>query len=867
MLAPRCRPAKLWPVAGRNLVEPACRWRHLVGLGVGVVVACGPATPPPRAPVAPPSAVLATPAPTTPRLPTAPDELSDDVTPIAYRVELEVDPSAKGYRGTIEIDVDVGQATRTIWLHAAPELTATPTAVTRDGQALAIEAAIPASAGSIVGVMLRDQLGPGPVTLRFEIAADYRDHDGVFAQRASGQRFVYTDFEPVDARRAWPCFDLPRWRAPWTVTIRTPDGVGAYGNTPELSATREGDQIAHRFATTAPLPSYLVAFAVGRFQIVDVPDAPIPTRVLVPGSRGSVALAAKLLGPVLDASVRTIGRPNPWPKLDLVVVPIMNGAMENPGLITIAWSIATAPQTDRAERLLAWVIAHEVAHLWFGDWVTVTEWRELWLNEGIATWQAHRTLAALDPRWRRALDRVDDRLAVSLEDRVAGVHPLRPRTIDEPRALFDHLTYDKGATVMHTLDAWLGADRVSAAMADHLDRHAWGAASSDDLIASLAAIDPGLPIADVVRDAVELPGLPEVTAEIACAPDRATLIVRGLEPARRTVVCARWGGKSAGRACVVTGNGPAPVGLGTSCPTWLVPDDDGGGYYRWQLDAPWWKALARAPLAPTELRVALDAAMDALGAGQTTLDDVTPLLLQAIASADRRLLEPAARWVRVLVAIAPDGPRAQLVQAVGLATDRVLAKLGRAPVANDAPDRAEARALALMLAGTVGGDRKAVRWADKTTAAWLRGAVQPDLVTTTALDIVGVRGSKRRRAELLAVAGKPGRRSDAVNVALGRAIARFPDDDLAPLLAPELPASELMDGIFGALLEDPRRAERVVPLLHGRAAIIALFATGAPCALPAAKDLPANLIRLRDRLAISAAQCQALVARAGSPGL
>ena len=843
-------------------------FRRLLAGVVVVVGACRPAptgsaTPVPAERPTRPAVPPAPPAP-----PVAPAELGDDVAPTAYRLELELDPAARGFRGAIEIDVAIARPTRAIWFHAAPELALTPIAVTRAGAAVA-HAGVVRGVGSIAGVALVERLAPGPATVRLEFAGDYRDREGLFAQSEGGERFVYTDFEPVDARRAFPCFDLPRWRAPWSVTVRTPDGMQAYANMPEDTQTREGDRLVHKFAPTPPLPSYLVAVAVGRFTEVAVPDAPIPARVLVPGG-GDVAMAASLVGPILAATARTIDRAIPWPKLDLVVVPQMSGAMENPGLVTVAARLAVAPRGLDARRLLALVVAHEIAHLWFGDAVTVASWRELWLNEGLATWLADRVLGTMQPPWRDPIDRVNDRLDVFADDGVAGVHPLRPATIATPRALFDRLSYDKGAAVIHTLDAWLGREPVRAALAAHLDRHAWSSAASEDLIASLAAIDGGAPIAAVVADAIANPGVPTVAAEVDCGAAGATLRVQAVGPPRRLAVCARWSG---GRGCVVTGASPAPIALGPRCPDWIVPDDDGVGYYRWQLPARWWAALAAAPLTPAERRAALDSTMVAVGAGQLALGPAVAIVAAAIATGEYRLVEPAGRAARQLLAVAPPAERAALAKAIAAGAERALAVVGRTPVANDDPARARARAGALELAGVIGGDRRAVRWADRATAAWLRGAPQTDEVTGPALAITAARGTPRRRRALLEAARRGAGPAAADAELLGRALATLPDATVAPLLVPPAGAPRVAawTALVGALLEDPRRAAPTVAALADLPAPFLLFATGWPCAMPAGEigirdpDTAAALDRARDRLAVIAAQCQALAARFPPP--
>ena len=470
-------------------------------LALVFLAACGGAPPSPRTtPTLPaPREVVR---PMAPAAPPAPAALSPEVQPTAYRLDVAVDPSASDYHGTVDVDVTIARATDTVWLTAGPDLRVTSATITSAAGAAGATVRRDPDHPELVAVV-----APAPVvgaaTLQLAFAAAFRDRDGLFVQDAGGARVAYTDFEPTEARHAFPCFDDPRWRAPVTVTLRTPDGLGAFANSPELSATREGDVVVHRFAPTPPLPTYLVAFAVGDFAVADVPGAPVPARVIAPVALAHVEHARALVGPLIAASQAWIDRPFPYPKLDLIVVPDMNGAMENPGLITIAADIAVGPSDADARALVALVIAHELAHAWFGGMVTPADWRDLWLNEGLATWMSDRVLRALPTPTRVDAEHVADRLAIAASDPPDG-RALRPRALRHPREVFDQLTYQKGAAVMHMLTAWRGDQAVRAALGAYLDRRPWGVATSDDLIAALAAIDPDQPIAEVTRAAIEL---------------------------------------------------------------------------------------------------------------------------------------------------------------------------------------------------------------------------------------------------------------------------------------------------------------------------------------------------------------------------
>ncbi|HVK73432.1 MAG TPA: M1 family aminopeptidase, partial [Kofleriaceae bacterium] len=654
----------------------------------------------------------------------APAALDVGVHPTAYRLTLELDPDAPDYRGEVEIDVVLAAPRRVVTVHAAAPLEVTAAAATVSGGAPVFARRLVAG-DELVAIELPRALPAGPATLRLEFRAGYRAVDGIFAQTTRGRRYVFSDLEPTDARRAFPCFDEPRFKTPWTVTVRAPDGLRAFGNGPIAAETRQDAWRVTRFATTPPLPSYLVAVAVGAFDVVDVPGAPVPTRLIVPEGRATaVAAAAELLGPILRAAATVVDRPIPFAKVDVAVVPQFGGAMENPGLITIAGELALAPRDDAARRYLAMVLAHEVGHLWFGDQVTLADWREVWLNEGAASWMADATLAAAFPTWATELDRLDDRAAIFVEDALPGAHPIRPRAVGHARELFDALTYERGAAIWHGLEGWLGPARFRAGLGGYLDAHAWGSVTTDDLARALAAAAPGAPVAAVIAAAVERAGPPHVHADVVCRPGRAELRLRTDGAPRPTAVCARWGGAAgpgqageSARACTVV-DGAGALDLGATCPAWVHPNAGAAGYYQWQLPRPWWGRLAAAPLDGSELRDALDAVVPALATGAIDLATARPLLAASVRAGQRRLTAPAIDVYRLLLRTAGAGDAHALRTDLDLATRALLADLGWSPRPDEPPGTDEVRAAALRGAGELVGDRRTIAWARKQVLDW-----------------------------------------------------------------------------------------------------------------------------------------------------
>ncbi|HUQ04410.1 MAG TPA: M1 family aminopeptidase [Kofleriaceae bacterium] len=823
---------------------------YIVALALGAASCGGP----PSAPSGGGDAVLrgaTTPRPpSTPAVLAPPDALSDDVRPRAYRLTLVVDPDATAYRGEVEIDVELAEPTSVIWLNAAEPIVLRSATVTRAGGAGGVldarQITEPDEHG-VVGIELPRALPAGVVTLSIAFAGRYRDGDALFVQEARGRRYLYSDFEPIDARRAFPCFDEPRWKTPWTVTVRAPDGVSVYSNSAPATRTRQGDGwTATRFETTPPLPSYLVAIAAGPFEEVAVPGAPVPARILVPeGRAAAAATAAEVLGPLMRAAVQVIDRPIPFPKIDVVVVPVFGGAMENPGLFTIASDFALAVPGADARRALTRILAHELAHLWFGDQVTLTDWRDVWLNEGAASWMADEIVAAAFPGPAAALDAFDDRADAMLEEVLPGAHPLRPERITHARQLFDAISYKKGGAVWNALEAWMGAPRFRAGLAAYLDAHAWGSVTTADLTRALAAAAPELAVDTVIAAAADRTGVPVVSLEVTCKDGRAEARLRHEAQRRPTPVCVRWAGTGAGRdaaparACVVV-DGAAAIDLGARCPAWIHPADGADGYYQWRLARAWWPALARAPLTVTEQRDALDMLGPSLASGAIGLAEARPLLVAAVRSGERALVLPALDLYRLAMRVtSPDDARA-LAADLRLATRDVLATIGWNARKDDPPGRGDVRGAVLRAAGELAGERPVLVWARRLVRAWRSGAVLPDDVAEAALVVAAVHAGTRERAALLAIARKATAHDDAVAIALGRALAAMPGDAGLEALRQRGAGAAMLDrraelGLVAELLADPRRAAAALEALGASASFYPPVLRTSPwCAPPPA---------------------------------
>src|SRR6185503_17723673 len=312
----------------------------------------------------------------------------------------------------------------------------------------------------------------GDLALHVEFDAAYDAQlVGVYRVTTAAGPAVFSKFEAIYARRAFPCFDEPAFKVPFDVALTVPSSAQVIGNMPIAGESAvDADRKRVRFATTPPLPSYLVAFAVGPFETRSATLAPSAVRA-APLSIGGVAVRGRgedtayalVEAPTLVAEQeRYFGVAFPYPKLDLLAVPdFQSGAMENAGAITFRESVLLVDDrvTSLAQRIqVTSIIAHETAHQWFGDLVTMPWWDDLWLNEGFATFLATRTLRAVRPDIEAELEAVHAADGVMSVDSLASARRIRQpiETSHDITNAFDGITYQKGAAVLAMLEHYVG---------------------------------------------------------------------------------------------------------------------------------------------------------------------------------------------------------------------------------------------------------------------------------------------------------------------------------------------------------------------------------------------------------------------------
>ena len=508
--------------------------------------------------------------------------LPEGVAPVAYDLRLEVDPGKDAFAGTVAIRIRLAAPTRTIWLHAGDLAL---TAMHWSGGAAR---ALPKHAHELLPIELDREAGPGEITLSFAYTgAATRDQEGLFRQRQDGKWFLFSQAESIFARQFVPCFDEPRFKVPWKVTLVVPRDQVALANARAIADRKLPDgrhEIA--FAEIAALPSYLLAIAVGPFVMIDggvVGRAKIPFRVATwPSGRKDSALALANTPKIVAALEAYFDQPLPVAKLDLVAVPELFGAMEHPGLITFEASILLAAAgDDDAKRRLIRVAAHELAHQWTGNLVTPAWWDDLWLSEAFATYIGDDVSVALG-----GFDDVALRTQVDREDALAADAEARPRAIrhaiadgDDIDETFDAIAYEKGRAVLAMFGQVIGPDKLRTAMRAYVTAHARGSVTTVDFVAAFTAVSSP-ELGQALSSLIDHTGTPIVELTQECSAQGVVVHAHARDHVSLPV-CVRYPGVSGmQRTCGLVGERTELTLNAQDCPAFLIGNADGDGYYQ-----------------------------------------------------------------------------------------------------------------------------------------------------------------------------------------------------------------------------------------------------------------------------------------------
>ena len=525
-----------------------------------------------------------------------------NVQPTGYLADLTLDPAKDTFTGAIEIRLDIREPLQTLWLNQ--EKIEIKSAVLTAQGAERIATVVPGG-DDFLGLHFNGPLPAGRATLAIQYSGGVvsKNSSGIFHQQENGDWYLFTQFEPTDARAAFPCFDEPSYKTPWQLTLHVPAANTAISNTPIASEKTENGMRTYAFKETKPLPTYLVAFGVGPFEYVDAGVAgrnKVPVRIVTPKGEGYQAkYAAEVTATILTRLEDYFGIPYPYEKADQVALPNTAGfgAMENVGMVTYEQNIILAdPKLDRINRQRGYAstAAHELAHQWFGDLVTTAWWDDIWLNEAFATWMERKLIAEWKPEWQTRVSDVSDKLRAESEDSLVSARKIRQPILakDDINNAFDDITYQKGASVIGMFESWMGPEEFRKGVQSYLRQYAFRATTAAEFLDSLSSSskrDITKPFSTFLNQA----GVPLVSVALDCAGGRASLKVdqtRSLPLGSKgsasetwqIPLCARYGTGTEGRSqCALVTQPSQTIALeGSGCPAWVQANDNAAGYYR-----------------------------------------------------------------------------------------------------------------------------------------------------------------------------------------------------------------------------------------------------------------------------------------------
>lgn len=748
--------------------------------------------------------------------------LPNTAAPIRCALNLTVIPEKETFSGVIDIDTSVLHPTDVLWLNAKGlnilEASYTPV------KAKAVSAKVRYEGKDFLGLAFNHPLhvGTGRIHIRYEAPLSRRENSGLFTQQKDGNWYACTQFEDTDARRAFPCFDEPAFKIPWNITLHVREGDQALSNWPVAAEIPEGNGMKTiRFAPTRPLPSYLVAFAVGPFEMVDLGKVGMkgtPLRIIVPkGHLAEADYMAKAMPELFTRLEQYFGIPFPYPKLDSLAVPRQMGAMENAGLIINQEGFllaGPASQTTWFKHAASEIAAHEMAHQWFGDLVTMAWWDDTWLNESFASWMAARILRDWKPEWELDATRMRIRkIALEADSHLSARQIHQPVTTeDDIKDAFDEITYQKGETVLNMFESYLGPERFRQGIRRHLRQHADGNATMQEFLAALAA-KRSPRIARVFGTFLDQPGVPQVTVELQTGPSGNLLHFaqrRYLPIGSKATGTKLWTipldfrytlhGKVVQRRVLMKTTelnvkvGGAPGDLGT-----VVLNQNALGYY---IAIPKGDLLPHTLVGEAGLPLAekLNLIMDvdaAVQAGECPADQDLALVLRFARDPNSHVLQAVASLATQMGNdLVPHENRPAFARLIQACFGERARALGFAPKAGESDGDRFLRQILLTLVGLQGEDATLRAQAKELTLRWLddRSVLDPDLVNPV-LTLAAGKGDRSLFDRLLKEA-KAEKQSSIRHLML-RALGLFQNPEivkiaLAGVLDQDLNANEAM---------------------------------------------------------------------------
>ena len=679
----------------------------------------------------------------------ASNRLGHQVLPRSESIRLEIDPRKRTYAGSVHVELAVAAATDSFRFHAE-EIKLRRVALRGPTGAVPLSLA-PGRLG-LVTAHAATPLAAGAYTLDISFSNDFNTKaTSLYRLDTGGRSYAFTQFESVEARAAFPCWDEPEFKIPYQLTLVVPTANLAVSNTPIEAETVVGGEKTVVFERTPPLPSYLLAIAVGPLESVPIPGMSVPGRVIgVQGTTPLMQEAVRTVPPLLAALERYFGRPYPYRKLDLIAVPeFWYGAMENPGAIVFTdRALLFDPHAVTASQryTLATFAAHEMAHMWFGDLVTMRWWDDLWLNESFASWMGDKITGQVFPEFEMPVDELGGTQRAMLSDARATTRAMRRPVGDDVNLeqLADVLSYHKGQALLGMFEQWLTPEVFRRGVLAYLASHAHGSAEAADLWNALSKAS-GRDVAGPMKSFLDQAGMPLVKAEVLPGGRVRLRQQRFLNYGARALRTVRWKipvtiaygtGKETHTQTLLLARAEQIMVLDhPATRDWIDPNADQRGYYRWALPADLMQRLAES--APRRLdtreRVGLlDNAAALLDAGILRGDEYLELLARFGDDEAPQVVTSVIQGLDKIYEIVDRDERGAFAACTRAILRPALRRFGMTPAPGEREPVTRMRPELLWALADHGKDRAVLDQASRWARAYLRdpSAVHPSLVAT-----------------------------------------------------------------------------------------------------------------------------------------
>jgi len=696
-------------------------------------------------------------------------------TPENYRLTFTPDFTTNKFGGNEIIQIRVLKPTRQIALNAL-EIDFRKATISSSG--VVQLATIATDKDKEMATLSFDQtITPGPATINITYNGILNDELRGFylGKEENGTKYAVTQFESTDARRAFPSFDEPVYKATFDVTVITDKDLTVLSNRNVVSDTPGPDAGKHTvtFATTAKMSSYLLAIAVGDFEYIEGSADGIPIRVYTfPGKKDLTHFALEAAEHSITYYDKYFGVKYPFGKLDMVGLPdFAAGAMENAGLITYREvALLADPKTASIDQLkmVGVDVAHEIAHQWFGDLVTMQWWDDIWLNEGFATWMSSKPLEEWKPQWRMDLDDALETTQTLNTDSLSNTRPIHQaaETSAQIQELFDGIAYGKAASVLRMLEAYLGPETFRKGVDSYIRQHAYGNATAGDFWSALT-VASHKPVDQIMPTFVNQAGAPLVSMETQCISGATTVKLSqqryfydrdkfnaGNDELWQIPVCMKIGSaesKTENKCELITAKQSEVKFPG--CATWGLANASATGYYRSGYSSEDIAGLAgkmQSELTPAERIRLLSDEWAMVRVGRQSAGDYLALASGLQSETSGAVMQEAIGQIRGIGDyLVSDSDRPAFEQWVRTTFTPLAQQLGWQPAPGESEDRKALRDQVITGLGYSGHDPQVLAEAAKLTQEMLNGKTLDPSIRETAFILTVMNGDEALYTQIL----------------------------------------------------------------------------------------------------------------------